>query len=742
MVAVTVEVTTAEKIRRLPWNIAFHGLNSVYATLTFFGSSFVLFLSELGATNTHIGFLLALMPFTGIVAVFIAPLVGRFGYKRTYVTFFGVRKVFTALLLLVPWVIAQYGIGAALALASFVTFGFALSRSIAETGYYPWIQDIIPDSVRGKHSAVNDMVSRVVSIAAVAFAGYILGLSTGIDRFVVLFTVALFFGVAAVWSVAHLPGGAPGSTQRVSFRRFGQVLRDRNFLRYIGGLGTASLAGAPLAFIPIFMSEQVGLSDSSVVLLQIGSITGGLSVTYLLGWAADRYGSKPIMLWGLTAKALLPIGWLIMPRNAELSLPIAVLIAFIWGVVEIAWALGSGRLLFTRVVPHGQRGAYMAVFYSLVGLIGGISQILSGALLDTTAGVSGEVLGFTLDPFTPLFVASAVLNFTSLLILRGVRADSDVSVIDFAGMFLHGNPVLALQNVMRYHRATDERTTVAVTDRMGHTNSPLAADELLTALSDPRFNVRFEAIYAISHMAAPDPRLVEALCEMLDSGTELALSAIAAWGLGRIGDPAALPSLRRSLDSPWRSIQSHATRALGMLNDTSVGETLLARLPQETDKGLKMAFASALGQMRYMQAQSALFELLKETENHGARLELALALARLFNGESAFIRLFRSTRTDPGTSLSQALTALKRPLRRIDENLPATLETCAVSFAREHFDSAVQQLVEIIDQCTTHDEEYRHALQECSARLKEFGFERHEYALLALTLLSTWPAHA
>ncbi|MBL8131290.1 MAG: MFS transporter, partial [Anaerolineae bacterium] len=443
----TVEITTADKLRRLPWNTTFHALNAIYAQLTFFGSGFVLFLSdELGASNTHIGLLLALLPFTGIVAVFIAPLVGRYGYKRTYVTFFGLRKVVTAALLLVPWVISQFGLSAALALASLVTFGFALCRSIAETGFYPWMQEIIPDSVRGKHAAVNDMVSRLTSAAAVAFGGYILGLSTGIDRFMLTFLVGLIFGLGGVWAVAQLPGGAPSQTQRVSFRRFGQVLRDRNFTRYVTGLGVSALAGAPLAFIPIFLSQEVGLSDSSVVWLQIGSIAGGLSVTYLLGWAADRYGSKPIMLTGLLAKAALPVGWLLMPRHSELSLFFAVVIAFLWGVVEIAWALGSGRLLFTRVVPREDRGAYMAVFYSLIGLIGGVSQIGSGALLDATAGISGSVLGFSLDQFTPLFIGSSVLSITSALIFRGVHADSSVSVIDFAGMFLHGNPVLALQN--------------------------------------------------------------------------------------------------------------------------------------------------------------------------------------------------------------------------------------------------------------------------------------------------------
>ena len=33
----------------------------------------------------------------------------------------------------------------------------------------------------------------------------------------------------------------------------------------------------------------------------------GLLATYLVGWAADRYGSKPVMMSGLFLRALLPL---------------------------------------------------------------------------------------------------------------------------------------------------------------------------------------------------------------------------------------------------------------------------------------------------------------------------------------------------------------------------------------------------------------------------------------------------
>ena len=108
----------------------------------------------------------------------------------------------------------------------------------------------------------------------------------------------------------------------------------------------------------------------------------------------------------------------------------------------------------------------------------------------------------------------------------------------FAGIFLRGNPFLAMSSMIRYYLARDERAAVQVTERLGRARSPLTVDELLEALEDPRYNVRFEAVISIARMP-PDPRLRVALEEVLD-GSELALSAVAAWALGRLGDPQAL----------------------------------------------------------------------------------------------------------------------------------------------------------------------------------------------------------
>ena len=732
--------TTAEKIRRLHWSIISNAANSVYGQLTFFGPVFILFLGDLNLNNTEIGFLLSLFPFFGLVALFISPLVGRFGYKRTYVTFWGLRKVITAGLLLLPWIVAQFGERAALGAVVVITMGFGLCRAIAETGFFPWVQEYIPDSIRGKYSAINSIFSNITGILAVAFASFVLERASGLEGYMSLFTVGVVFGIVCVVAAARIPGGAAVKGDEASKRSNRDLLeaaRDKNLQYYIFGIGLFILGTVPMiSFLPLFMEEQVGLSDGNIVLLQNAVLIGGLLSTYLLGWAADRYGSKPVMLLGIYMKMLLPVLWLIMPRHSPLSFPIALTIAFVHGVGEFAWVIGSARLLFVSIVPREKSAQYMAVYYAAVGIIGGVSQLAGGFILDLSHGLSGNFIGIVIDPFTPLYLMGIVLPGLSLIFFRFVRADSPFSMGEFASLFIHGNPIAALDSMVRYYRSKDERRAVAMTERLGQTNSPLTVEELLEALSDPRFHVRFEAIISISRIRSPNWRLVDALTHILE-GTEVSLSVIAAWALGRIGDPDAIPPLRRGLNSTYRSIQAHCARALGTLHDHDITLELVRRLYSETDKGLLMAYASALGNLQGRDGIDAILPLLHDTANEGARMELALSLARMVGDEGRFIRLWRQSRQDLGTFTSQALLALRHYYSRQYPDVDEALSAAAEQFAREQIVPGVLCTVKFLGVLPREGYE-PHSLKildECAKRMAEDCAERVEYLLLTLHTL-------
>jgi MFS family permease len=370
------------------------------------------------------------------------------------------------------------------------------------------------------------------------------------------------------------------------------AVADRSFRNYLIAIALMTLATTPMtSFLPLFMREEVGLRDSQVILLQNGTLVGSLVSVYIWGWAADRYGSTPVMLSGVLMRVFLPIFWLLMPHNSPYSLAIALAIAFFQGMANMGWAIGSARLLFVRIVPPARKTDYMALYYAWIGVAGGLSQLAGGWLLDAAHGLSAGLWFVQINPYTPLFLLGLSLPLVSLLFFRGVQRDSTVSMGKFAGFMLRGNPFMAVESMIRYHLAKDEEAAVRMTERLGQAKSLLTSEELLEALHDPRFNVRFEAIIAIGR-TRPDEQLIAALTEVLRS-SDPALSVMAAWALGRMRDERARGPLLAALDSPYRSIQAHSARALGALGDAAVAPLLLARLG--TEVGSRAADRLCLG---------------------------------------------------------------------------------------------------------------------------------------------------
>lgn len=738
----TSEPTNAEKISKLSWSIAGNAANTVYLQLTLFGSVFVLFLNALNLDKTQIGFILSMLPFSGVIALFIAPTVTRIGYKRIFLIFFGSRNFFTALLLLTPWVVFSFGTQATLTYLGWVVGIFSICRAIGVTASFPWVQEYVPNSVRGKYTAVNNIFATITSFIAVTSAGIVIDRAAGLNGFMILIGIGVIFGLISTWLFSFVPGGAPNPNSQAKGTAYHELfgaVRDRDFSFYLMGIGLVSLAVTPLtSFLPLFMEEQVGLSSGNVVLLQNGILLGGLLTTYLWGWASDRYGSRPVMLSGLLLRVLLPIFFMVMPRNSSSSLYIALAIVFLQGIADMGWTVGSSRILYVSIVPNDKRSEYMAVYYAWIGIVGGLSQLLGGQIVQLSGGLSGQFLIFTFDPYTGLFALSFVLPLLSLFILRIIRSDTRVTVEQFAGMFLRGNAFQAMSSLVWYHFAKEERAVVEMTERLGETRSPLTVEELLEVLEDPRFNVRYEAIISVAR-TRPDPRLTEALIHIL-KGTELALSTVAAWALGRIGDASAIPALREGLNSPYHSIQAHSVRALGALGDREIIPLLVERLATETDKGLQMAYASALGKLQARQAAKPLLDLLKSFENEGARMELALSLARLGGNEGHFIQLLRQTRQETGTATAQAVATLKKKMSKTLSNhheLLGKLDTCADALARDELEQGATLMSQFICHLPMDrlDEGLAVILQDCAHNLTEYKAARLEYMLLALHTL-------
>lgn len=417
------ELSDHEKIRRLPWFYCHSGANSAFSVLTWFGPVFVLFLSEIGLPKTRIGILLSFLPFSGVVALFIAPMVARTGVRRVFLVCWATRKIVTAFLLLTPWIMVRHGAEGAFLYVGGLIALFAALRAVGETAWYPWAQEIVPAGIRGRFQGVTNVVTLLTSSLALAGASWILDHGVGLERFTTIIGIGVCAGVVCVLCALPLPGGGPGPPRTTAHvQAMTAALQDPRFRYYLAytALTLATMQSVFVAFVPLYMKEQIGLPGSRVVLLEVAGYVCGVLSSYVWGLWTDRSGSRPLVPI-LVMLALLPALWVLMPRHDDWSFVAALGIAALAGVATTGWWVADQRLLYVEIVPPEKRTEYMAIYYAWIGLVGGCGPLICGPLLDYFEPLSGRAGVITLDPYSPLFAGSMGLLGVALLLLGALR---------------------------------------------------------------------------------------------------------------------------------------------------------------------------------------------------------------------------------------------------------------------------------------------------------------------------------
>lgn len=406
-------LSEATKLRGLPWQLAANTLNAVFAYLTVFGSVFLLFLYELGLPKAQIGMLLSLLPFAGLLALGFAPVATRLGRRRVFLACWTARKFTIAGLLLLPWVMGRYGHASGLIYLTAIIALFATLRSLAETAWYPWSQEVVPDRLRGRFGANSTVLSTLASCLALFVAGQVIRSSTSVDRFLVLIAAGCVIGLLGVLAMMPVPGGQArpdtGSRQR-HLDNMRRALRDRNFVLYLAGLGCVTIGTMLyLSFLPLFLKERLGIAPGTVVTLDTAVMIGGALSSLLWGRIADRYGSRPVLMSAMALALSIPVGWLLLPRQAPHLLPWCALLYFAQGIAFNGNAIGAGRLLFNGVVPPDENTAYTAVYYAWLGLVGGVAPLMAGGLLQACGSWHGQIAWPSADVYALLFTLALVL---------------------------------------------------------------------------------------------------------------------------------------------------------------------------------------------------------------------------------------------------------------------------------------------------------------------------------------------
>ncbi len=738
------ELTNFEKIRKLRWQLAGNAFNTISCATNFYGGSmFILFLNELNLDTARIGFLLSLLPFWGITSLFTAHYIARIGYKRTFVGYTVIRLIFVAMLLLTPFILRIFGPSAAFMTVASATACFSLAKAFGETAMTAWQQELIPDMIRGKFAALTAIIQLTVNAATIFIGGWIIGLMNGLTPYMILISAGLVVGVLSAWCYSFMPGGAPIASYHGNMAHFKQMydalVKDRNYFKYILGM-TLVFIGFCVAttFVPLFMKNEVGLSAKVVIWLDIASFLGGIASSYLWGWAADRYGSKPVMLMGPLTMMLFPFICFVMPRGSPISVIPAMMVPFIYGAAGMAWNLGLGRYLYVTAMPSEKKTPYTAVYYAGLNLAAAIGIASSGILLKLTSNIRGSVLGFPIDPYLPIFAIGMIITLAGMGVISTLQRGADMPTLEFVSMFIKGNPLSAFRALFRYRYAKHEHARIRVLYHLACSRSPLNDREIIESLQDPSLNVCLEAITVIA-MRKTKPELVNALEPLLRCHRS-PLRVAAARALGQMAAKTSIPILREILGSNDSTLRCAVARSLSLLGDTESIESIAQLLNQENDLDAQVTYAYALGRLKARQYTTDLLHVLANCKNADLRREATLAVAMLEGDEMDYITLWRQLHADYTTGAAQVLWSVRRSAEKkgLSSTIINLLETAATTFAQNEISQALVHLKNLLTilQPLCDDSVISEILTYCISRINTINSDEREYILLTIHTLN------
>lgn len=433
----TNEPTTVVSLQGLPWSIAANISNSFFIQLTFFGPVIILFLIELGLNMIEVGFVLSLIPFSNVVALLLSPTVTRLGYKRMYIIFGILCNIATIGLLSTPWILSTFGNHFVHVYIVGVVGIFGLFRAVAETAYYPWNQEFIPNSVRRKYTITNNTFMVVASVCTLGSIIVVLSRNSGLAGFMILFATGLFAGLISTLCSIFIPR----ETSKVNESKetniklcLSQAVNDRNFILFLVLTGIVTLYAVPICSFGIFyMIIEIGLTDISALQVAIGTLLGTLIMSSVWNWLSIRYAGKHVMALAVCLRVLALFALWYSPKHSIFSLYAVLAISLVLGFMEMGWGLGSTRLLYMSEQSFANKANRTALYLTWIGIWGGSSLLFSTLILRST---QANLYSLDYAIFFPSGLASILMI---LLLVYFARKDRASDVWHFAGVLLRGN---------------------------------------------------------------------------------------------------------------------------------------------------------------------------------------------------------------------------------------------------------------------------------------------------------------
>jgi len=307
-----------------------------------------------------------------------------------------------------------------------------------------WMQDVVPQRLRGKYFGMRNQVLQVSMIAfLLSVSGLTALLHGSLVAYVILFGLALGARIVSIVAMQRMAtpgerGGGSAPQRRLAWREQLHVLMaDRGFMRFVGfGALMAFFVNLFGPFYPVFMYEELGLSVARANWILLFGPMGAAVSFPAWGRLLDRYGNIPVMIVALGLWQLFALIWCAVDQT---SLWLLYMVVSAGGMFSAGYGVGLFALML-KLMPPSARTFGVALFISLSSLAAAAAPPLGGYLITWAKEGGFDVFSI----YRTAFAVTPVASILGILILRHVREENAARVGEVVGAMRNVRTVTAL----------------------------------------------------------------------------------------------------------------------------------------------------------------------------------------------------------------------------------------------------------------------------------------------------------
>ena len=233
---------------------------------------------------------------------------------------------------------------------------------------------------RGRAMGIFQGIEFAGSVLGATFSGYIVSMFTFQTGFMIsagLVAVALALLVIPrnIREATH----APNTSKPLSISSIREVLTNRNLLIVSSATFAEFIMSSGVIFtvFPLYAEETLEISLTNIGLIMGSRSLGFVVAMFTMGYLADRLGRKPVLIFGLSATALLMVAVVYAPSFSLLAA-----ILFLLGITTGAIWIVSPVLAAESVDPS-QRGAAIGTYRTFFDLGSILGPIIMTTVLES-----------------------------------------------------------------------------------------------------------------------------------------------------------------------------------------------------------------------------------------------------------------------------------------------------------------------------------------------------------------------